>query len=95
MITGDVKTLTKAQGVGPKLAQRIILELKDKIKNADLNLDLSDGGEEIAVTDNMSEAVSALVALGYSVQEAKKAVEKVDGSLDVEEIIKKALAKLF
>ena len=95
VITGDVKTLTKAQGVGPKLAQRIILELKDKIKNADLNLDLSDGGEEIAVTDNMSEAVSALVALGYSVQEAKKAVEKVDGSLDVEEIIKKALAKLF
>lgn len=95
VITGDVKTITKAQGVGPKLAQRIILELRDKMKNVDLDIDLSDSGAEIQPTDNMSQAVSALVALGYSEQEAKKAVEKTDGSLSVEEIIKKALVKLF
>lgn len=94
VITNDAKTITKAQGVGPKLAQRIILELKDKIKNSDLTSDLS-GEDDVIITDSISEAVSALTALGYSVQEAKKAVEKVDGSLSVEEIIKKALTKLF
>lgn len=94
VITNDAKTITKAQGVGPKLAQRIILELKDKIKNSELTADLS-GEDDVIITDSISEAVSALAALGYSVQEAKKAVEKVDGSLSVEEIIKKALTKLF
>ena len=95
IITGDTKTITKAQGVGPKLAQRIILEVKDKINNTDLNIALSDDGEEIVITDNMGEAVSALVALGYSEQEAKKAVSKADSSLSTEEIIKKALVNLF
>ena len=95
IITGDTKTITKAQGVGPKLAQRIILEVKDKIKNTDLDINFSDDGEEIVITDNMGEAVSALVALGYSEQEAKKAVSKADSSLSTEEIIKKALVNLF
>ena len=96
VITDDVKTITKAQGVGPKLAQRIILELRDKIKNEDLDLGAYDVvADEIPSTDSMSEAVSALVALGYSPQDAKKAVRGVDGSLSVEDIIKKALMKLF
>lgn len=95
VITNDVKTITKAQGVGPKLAQRIILELRDKIKNEDLDMGAYDTVDEAPVTDSMGEAVSALVALGYSHQDAKKAVSGVDGSLSVEEIIKKALSKLF
>lgn len=95
VVTNDVKAITKAQGVGPKLAQRIILELRDKIKNEDLDIGAYDAVSEVTVTDSMSEAVSALVALGYSLQDAKKAVSGVDGALSVEEIIKKALLKLF
>ncbi len=94
VITGDVKTVTKAQGVGPKLASRIILELKDKLKNEDLQLDEFIGDSETEITDNISEAISALVVLGYSAQEAKKAVKSTGVNDSVEEIIKKALVKL-
>ena len=91
---GDVKALTAAQGVGPKLAQRIVLELKDKISNE--RLAESVGGETGAVTpvrssSNTGEAVSALMALGYSQTEAASAVSKMDASLSVEELIKGAL----
>lgn len=95
VVTNDVKTITKAQGVGPKLAQRVILELKDKLKTEDLQLDSDSDDVVYSDTDNRSEAVSALVVLGYSANDAKKAVEKLDGTLSVEELIKKALAKLF
>lgn len=94
VVTSDVKTITKAQGVGPKMAQRIILELKDKLKNEDLDIPLDD--EEVAVvSDNKNEAVSALVVLGYSPQEAQKALRGIDGNLSVEDMIKRALASLF
>ncbi len=91
---GDVKALTAAQGVGPKLAQRIVLELKDKISNE--RLAESVGGEMGAVSpvrssSNTGEAVSALMALGYSQTEAASAVAKMDASLSVEELIKGAL----
>lgn len=88
----DIKAITKAPGVGPKVAERIILELKNKIKDIDAipeeygNFDNSD-------TEN--EAVLALVSLGYSQAEAKKAVGLVGGDLGVEEIIKEALKKLM
>lgn len=94
VVTNDVKTITKAAGVGPKLAQRVILELKDKMKNEDLQLTDSED-VEVSMSDNKSEAVSALVVLGYSVNDANAAVKKIDGSLSVEEIIKKALAGLL
>lgn len=93
VVTNDVKTITKASGVGPKLAQRVILELKDKMKNEDLELTDSEA-EDISASDSKSEAISALVVLGYSVNDAKAAVKNIDGSLSVEEIIKKALASL-
>ena len=97
ILTDDAKTLTKASGVGAKVAQRVILELKSKLKNTDIlpeeivgtGVDISAGG------DNAQEAVSALTVLGYSQQEAKKAVAKVDASLSTEEIIKQALLKLM
>ncbi len=91
---GDVKTITRASGVGSKMAQRIILELKDKLKNADISADLA-GLKDVPMTDSLSEALNALVALGYSNADAKNAVEGIDGSLSVEEIIKKALSSLL
>lgn len=94
VVTNDVKTITKASGVGPKLAQRVILELKDKMKNEDLELTPEETAE-ISSSDSMSEAVSALVVLGYSANDAKAAVKKADPGLSTEEIIKKALASLM
>lgn len=94
VVTNDVKTITKASGVGPKLAQRIILELKDKLKIDELGIDAGDE-TSFDVSDNRSEAISALMVLGYSSGDAQKAVSKIDGSLEVEEIIKKALLSLM
>ena len=94
VITNNVKTITKASGVGPKMAQRVILELKDKMKTDELEIDLEDESDNI-LSDNRSEAISALVVLGYSLNDAQKAVKGIDGTLSVEEIIKKALAGLL
>ncbi len=90
VITNDVKTITKAQGVGPKAAQRIILELKDKLKTTDA---LPEDIKETVIENenNSSEAVTALIVLGYTPNEAKRAVSKVDSSQSVELIIKQAL----
>ncbi len=95
IVTNNAKAITKAQGVGPKLAQRIILELKDKLKSEDIQEMVTGGDDEIIASDNLSEAVSALVVLGYAPNDAKKAVSSADASMSVEEIIKTALAKLF
>jgi len=94
---GDAKTLTRAQGVGPKVAQRIVLELKDKvgITVSDEGIDRSDISSSAVNSNNKSEAISALQALGYSHSEAAKAVEKCDLSKDTEQIIKDALKYLF
>lgn len=94
VMTNDAKVLTKANGVGAKMAQRVILELKDKLKNTDI---VSEEilAEDVIADDNTAEAVSALVVLGYSQQEAKKAVAGSDMSLSTEEIVKQALMKLM
>lgn len=93
IITNDIKTVTKAQGIGPKVAQRIILELKDKVKADDAVV--SGNSETVLETNNnISEAITALVVLGYSANEAKKAVEKADCSESVENIIKASLKYL-
>jgi len=95
VITNDVKTLTKVPGIGTKTAQRIILELKDKIKNEDLTgFTEQESGEESYTGDSSlkSEAISALVVLGYSPFEASQAVAAVyNDDMDVEAIIKAAL----
>lgn len=90
--TGDAKTITKAQGVGPKLAARIILELKDKI-NKEGNIEIPEStsqGQSLEIND---EAVEALMVLGYSPSEAKKAVAGLTGT--VEDIISLALKNLM
>lgn len=95
--TGDSKAITKAQGVGPKLAQRVVLELKDKLAKG---LELPADSPEIqaagvaAAEGNAAEAVSALTMLGYTQSEAALAVSKLDGSLPVETLIKQALKQL-
>lgn len=96
--TGDANAIKKAPGIGPKTAQRIILELKDKIKNESFIADPKDAFSEIVpITSNeREEAVNALVALGYSGYEAKNAVSKIPADItDVEEIIKQALKSLM
>lgn len=94
VITNDTKTITKAQGVGPKVAQRIILELKDKLKTVDA---LPENIKETTLEqeNHQSEAVTALVVLGYTANEAKRAVSGVDPELSVELIIKEALKILM
>lgn len=98
----DTKAITKANGVGTKGANRIIMELKDKLKIEDL-LDASLHGDDISPAKNIgdegsvSDTVLALVSLGYSETEALKAIKKVDGaqSMNSEELLKQALKKLF
>jgi len=90
--SGDSKAFTKTKGIGSKLAQRIVLELKDKIAKEQLSDGISDLPENFsAVSGNASEAVSALVVLGYSQSEAASVVSRLDPSLPVPELIKLAL----
>ncbi|OJU14302.1 MAG: Holliday junction DNA helicase RuvA [Clostridiales bacterium 43-6] len=93
--TGDAKSLTAASGVGAKLAQRITLELKDKYNSGALtvNEDIEKAGV-VSASAGASEAVGALVALGYTQSEASLAIGRLDSSLPVEILIKEALKAL-
>lgn len=90
--SGDAKALTKAQGVGMKLAQRIVLELKDKVSAEATALGLE--SVPVSASGNAEEAVSALMVLGYSRSEASLAAARADASAPVEEIIRAALREL-
>ena len=93
--SGDYKALTAASGVGPKLAQRIVLELKDKVgslQSGDTLVIKAVGNA--TVNSNTKEAVSALVSLGYTQSEASLAVGKLDPALSTEDLIKQALKTL-
>ena len=92
VVTNNVKAITRAPGVGPKVAQRIILELKDKLKNDQL-IQEAVMYEEPAADAN--EAVSALMVLGYSQGEAKKAVAAAGEGTSTEETVRQALKKLM
>ncbi len=92
--SGDAKSLTRASGVGTKLAQRIILELKDKvgaIAGGDIDMTEIEAVGAVSASKNASEAVAALVSLGYSQSEASLAVGRLDSQLPVEELIRMAL----
>lgn len=94
--SGDAKSLTAASGVGIKLAQRIVLELKDKVGNisvGDMSFDVKAVGNATA-NNSSKEAIEALVSLGYSQSEASLAVGRLDAALDTNELIKQALKLL-
>jgi len=94
--SGDAKSLTAASGVGIKLAQRIILELKDKVGSiavSDVNFDIKAVGNATAHSST-KEAIEALVSLGYTHSEASLAVGRLDQALDTNELIKQALKSL-
>lgn len=93
--SGDYKVFTKTKGVGPKLAQRIILELKDKITKEQLTVSGYDSAAAVLPSaGNAAEAISALAVLGYTQTEAAQAVAKLDSSLPAEELIKAALRSM-
>ena len=95
---GDVKAITKAQGIGPKIAQRVILELKSKMADlAPSHISVTDVGamQQINMGGNISEAVSALTALGFSAADAAKALTGADPNMRVEDLIKIGLKKLY
>lgn len=93
--SGDAKSLTAANGIGIKLAQKIIFELKDKFGfvGSSVTADTKDIGNAVSHT-NTAEAISALVALGFSQSDASYAVSKQDISLKTEELIKLGLKEL-
>ena len=93
VMTGDEKLLTAAQGVGKKIAQRIILELKDKVGGGDVTLDFSGPTVAPVVTDtgSMSLANKALQELGYSPGEIAQALKGADPNASTEELIRYAL----
>lgn len=90
--SGDSKALTKAPGIGNKTAQRIVLELKDKVSNEQVALGINEA--PVSASGNIEEAVNALMVLGYTRTEASMAAAQADASLPVEEIIRKALKLL-
>lgn len=95
--TGDFKQLTKCKGIGSKTAQRIVLELKDKISKDQLNFANAapvTGGAKFISGGAAAEAVDALLVLGYSRSEAEGAVAVLDSSLSAEELIRQSLKGL-
>ena len=99
IMMGDEKHITRAPGIGKKTAQRIILELKDKLKPDELTSEeeqLIEGiNDNSDYSFNINGTLSALMALGYTEKEAQKALEKVDKTLSIENMIKESLKLLM
>lgn len=100
VLSNDVKAITKAQGIGKKIAEKLILELKDKFDIAeaiDSRMEHAEGTAAEAFQEVQAEAMQALVALGYGSSEAMRAVrsvmDKTDGT--VEDILKHALKNII
>lgn len=97
VLSGDVKRIQSAPGIGAKTAQRLIIELKDKLSLEDVLIkDSSEPAQMSAANGPRDEAIEALVALGYSSSEAIRAVRDVKGAedMDGEALLKAALKKL-
>ncbi len=101
IISGDVKEISKAPGIGKKTAERVILDLRDKVSIEDTFVNKSMGGDLGDVSSGdvniKNEAIEALTALGYSASEALKAVKQVTvmEDMDTEDILKQALKKMY
>ena len=94
--SGDSKTLTNAPGIGKKTAERIVLELKDKVSKQDVAAGVKGSPIPVvaAASNTVSEAVSALMVLGYTNTEATNALSGLDPASPVDELIKAGLKKL-
>ncbi|MGN0461171.1 MAG: Holliday junction branch migration protein RuvA [Ruminococcus sp.] len=92
--SGDWKTITQANGVGPKMAQRIVLELKDKFKSLESDDSLSPNGANTSVSGNIPSAVQALAVLGFSAADVTPILTKLDPNMSVEQMIGATLKKL-
>ena len=98
IISEDIKAISKASGVGAKTAARVVLELRDKVSKqyfAPSSASVPTPSAPVSAKGNLSEALDALVVLGYTRSEAQKALTGIDPKLDVEKIIPLALAKLL
>lgn len=105
ILSGDYKFISKAPGVGSKTAERIVLELKDKLtwsekyisKEIDGGLNNKNAGGFISDNEMIKQAVAALVALGFSSAEAQKTVKtlEIDDNMSVEDILKLALSSMY
>lgn len=94
--SGDVKSITRANGVGKKTAERIVLELKDKVANVASSSDMQSVASAAAVVEDSAagEAVAALVALGFNKSDAAVVVGAMDKSLSADEMIRLGLRQL-
>lgn len=95
--SNDIKSITRAQGVGKKIAQRIILELKDKLaKSLSSDSDMGEiaGAAAVASSSNVQKAIEALGVLGYAPAEVSPILAAFDGSLPVEQLIAMTLKQL-
>jgi Holliday junction DNA helicase RuvA len=95
--TDDVKTITRAQGVGKKTAQRIVLELKDKLAkaaSADPSMAAVASSAANAATGNIPKAIEALGVLGYSPSDVSPVLSTLDSSLPVEQLISQTLKQM-
>ena len=95
--TDDIKTITRAQGIGKKIAQRIVLELKDKLAKAassDSSMSAVVSGAANAVTGNIPKAIEALGVLGYSPSDVSPVLATFDSALPVEQLIALTLKQM-
>lgn len=98
VLSDDHKSIAKAQGIGPKTAQKVVLELRDKMKLEDVFSESEDESMDLpASKDTISETAMALSSLGYSNVEALRAIKKVQGAegMTVEELLKAALKHML
>ncbi len=96
VVNEDAKTITRVKGIGNKMAQRIILELKDKLKkdNSFETLDIPKIDLGAAAGNAFSEALTALMVLGFTNAQAQKALEGLSAELTVQELVKEGLKRL-
>ncbi len=94
--SGDSKTLTKSKGIGAKTAQRIVLELKDKIAKENSGSDWSALASSVVYQEDsaVSDAISALMVLGYAQEEIMPLLSQLDKNLSSEEMIKETLRQI-